>query len=1110
MSKNKPQSYIMKTIFTRTLLNLILFTGFISISEAQTTYTYDFKNSLAEVSGTGPALNVLGTGSYVNESLNELSCILRPVYGFTQNSGVQFDNGAAGNFIGTTYSIEMYFKFLSDGTFKRIIDFKNQTSDSGLYCTTSILNFYDGLTVNTTAFVANQYVHMVLTRNGATNEVILYIDGAFGGSFIDNAGLALTDSSNVINFFQDDLVFGGESRPGRIALLKMYDGVIDSATISNNFNNLQQTSGTLAFTSDVAAACLNGNNFNFTNTSDNSGTISYSWDFGDGNGASGTNASHAYLTSGIFDVLLIANNGAGCIDTVSLQVEVYNAAPVNLGPDVSICTGNSVVLDAGFGFTSYLWNDGTAAQTLTVSAAGTYSIEVTDLTGCSGIDTIEVTVVPYPVVDLGPDVSLCFGESVTLNATPGLATYLWSTGDTTESIVASVSGIYAVEVANASGCTDSDTLVLSINPEIIISLGADTTICDGNSVTLDAGSGFQAYLWSDGTSLQTITVTTSNTYSVTVTDLFSCTATDVIDIIVNPIPVPFLGNDTTFCGGTSIILDPGSFAGYQWNNSTQNPTLTVNSAGTYSVTVTDANGCTATDEIILIATPNISLGPDQVLCEGIVVTLDAGAGLTTYLWNDGTALQTLDVSIDGIYTVTVSDGNGCINQDEIEITFNAIPVIDLGPDFDICDGEIAILDPGAGFASYLWSDGSSDPVLLVTANGTYSVTVSSAANCEATDSITINVLASPVIDLGADTTLCDAGIVTLDAGAGFASYQWSDGSFAQTLNVNQTGLYAVTVTNLNGCENMDSILVTFEGPPFLELGPDLSICSGTATVLDAGPGMASYLWNDGTNSQMLLVFTAGIYSVTITSAAGCISQDSLEVTVLNSPVVFIGNDTTICDGAQLLLDAGFGFTNYLWSDGTFAATLLVTTPGIYSVVVTDANSCNGTDEIEVFYYSPVPVPVITQNVNTLTSSSPTGNQWYMAPSTLIPGATGQDFMPGQNGTYYVIVTDSNGCASLQSADFIFILNGISENNNTAFSLIPNPANDHLTITIGGWQANANTVQLEIIDIPGKIIHKETISTVNHKIDVSTFVEGVYFVRLTSGSRVAVNRLVITR
>lgn len=1098
----------MKTIITRLFLNLILVTGFFSVSEAQTIYYYDFRNTLTEESGTGPDLNVLGTGAFMNEGLTELSCIPRPVYGFTQNSGVQFDNGLAGNFIGTTYSIEMYFKFLSDGLFKRIIDFKNQTSDSGLYCTTTILNFYDGLTVNTTAFVANQYVHLVMTRDGATNEVILYIDGAFGGSFIDNGGLALTDTSNVINFFQDDLVFGGESRPGRIALLKLYDNVIDAATVNNNYNNLQQTSGSLAFTSDVPAACLNGNIFNFTNTSQNSGAITYNWEFGDGDVAAGTNASHSYITSGLFDVLLIADNGAGCIDTTSLQVEVYNAAPVDLGADIAICDGDSVLLDAGSGFTSYLWSTGSPDQSVSVAAAGSYSVEVTDLTGCSGMDTIEVIVVAYPVVDIGPDVNICFGQTVTLNATPGEASYLWSTGDTTESIVASTAGIYSVAVANATGCSTSDTMVLSVNSEIIISLGADTTFCEGNTVTLDAGSGFQAYLWSDGTLSQTFDVTISGTYAVTVTDLFSCTATDSIDIIVNPIPVPFLGTDTTFCGGTAIILDPGSFAGYLWSNSTQNPTLTVNAAGVYSVTVTDANGCTAIDEILLIATPAISLGPDQVLCSGIVTTLDAGAGLSTYLWNDGTSLQTLDVTTSGIYTVTVTDGNGCINQDEVEVTFSSVPVIDLGADFDICDGEIAILDPGAGYPSYLWSDGSTDPVLLVTANGTYAVTVSSAANCSATDSITINVLSAPVIDLGADTSLCDSGIVTLDAGAGFAAYLWSDGSFAQTLDVNQTGLYGVTVTNINGCETSDSILITFEGPPFLELGPDISICSGTASVLDAGPGMANYLWNDGTNSQMLLVFAAGVYSVTITSNAGCISQDSITVAVLNSPVIFIGPDTTLCNGAQLVLDAGFGFTNYLWNDGTFLPTLVVTASGLYSVVVTDTNSCNGTDEIEIFYHAPVPVPVITQNVNTLTSSSPSGNQWYSVPSTIIPGATGQDFTPTQDGTYYVVVTDSNGCESVPSANIVFVIDGISESSDAVISIIPNPASDLVTISATGW--TTATLQLEVIDVLGKILHQELISSAPHKLDVSTFVEGIYFIRLTSENHAAMSRLVITR
>ncbi|MDQ3052026.1 MAG: PKD domain-containing protein [Bacteroidota bacterium] len=1100
----------MKKIITKSLLNLLLIAGIAITSQAQQSYLYDFKNTLNEVSGSGPALNVLGTGAFVSEALSELSCISRPVYGFTQNSGVQFDNAVANDFIGSTYSVEMYFQFLNNAGFKRLIDFKNQASDSGLYCTSTTLEFYNEIVIPTTAFVSNQYVHLAVSRDGTTDEIVLYVDGAVAGSFIDNDGIGLLNSANVMNFFRDDLVFGGEAQPGRIALLRIHDSVISAGTVASNYNGLQATSGTLAFTSDISSACLNGNVFNFTNESDNTGSYTYTWEFGDGNSFTGNNAVYSYSTAGIFDVLLIADNGSGCIDTVAAQVAVSNSAPVNLGPDIAICDGDSAILDAGVGFASYLWNTGSVDVSITVTNSGIYSVEVTDSTGCTGIDSIVVDVLQYPLLDLGPDASLCFGETLTLNATPGLTTYLWSTGDTTESITVGTSGIYFVDVANAAGCSVSDTLVLTVNPEIILALGNDTSICAGSLVILDAGPGFQAYLWSDGTSNSTLNVTLSGTYAVTVTDLFSCTASDSIVVTVNSNPIVDLGADTTFCGGNTVILDPGaSFVGYQWSDGSQNPTLSATSDGIFSVIVTDSNGCTGTDSITLIVTPVVDLGPDFALCDGLSAILDAGSPGNIYLWNDGTATQTLNVSVTGTYTVTVTDNLGCFNQDEIEVSFNPIPVIELGPDFDICDGEIGILDPGTGFPSYLWSDGSTDSVLLVTAAGTYSVIVSSAPNCSATDSITISVLPSPVSSLSADTLACDGSTVTLDAGAGFDTYEWSTGSTNQTLDVTVSGTYAVTITNSVGCETLDSIVVTFEGPAFLELGPDQTICDGTATVLDAGAGMATYLWNDGSSSQMLLVFANGTYSVTITSLAGCTSQDSVSVSVLNSPVVTLGTDTTLCAGDSIVLDAGAGFNAYTWSDGTFLQTITVTNPGVYTIVVTDGNNCNGTDDIEVLFHAPVPVPVITQNLNTLISSAATGNQWYSIPGGLIPGETNQTFNPSQDGTYYVIVTDSNGCVSPQSADFIFVLNGLNSHADIQFTLMPNPANDFVSIATTGLAGTS--LRLEVSDILGKIIYlNESVPAGSFNLNVTTFVEGVYIIKLNANGYQVTRRLVISR
>ncbi len=1026
-------------LITRTSFLISMLLSCTMYSFGQQVYYYDFRNTLNEKSGSGPALNVLGTGNYSDESLPDLSCLERTSYAFTQNSGVQFDNDAAGTFFTTSYTLELYFKFSDNTGFMRVIDFKNRTSDFGLYATNSVLQFYDELTVPTAAFVVDEYVHLTLTRDGGSDEVRMFIDGVFLGSFIDGSGNALPDVSNVINFFQDDLVFGGEARPGAIALLRVYDYPLSDTEVESAYLALENTSAAVAFSPDFTSACFGGNLFNFTNESENTGGVSYSWDFGDGNSLSGQNAAHSYLTDGIFTVYLIADNGAGCVDSAQATIEVYPAPVPDLGLDLEVCDGDGALLDPGFGFAAYLWQDGSTDPTFIVSQPGTFWVEVTDSMGCMAVDSIDVTYIPNPVFTLGADTLLCFGASLTLTAPPGLDTYFWSTGETTQSIVVNAAGFYAVEVTNMEGCMAEDTIEVSINPELIISLGNDTTICDGQAVTLDPGAGFIIYEWSDGSSAQTLDAVTTGFYSVTVTDASACTASAFVNVTVNPAPVVDLGNDTTICGGTILTLDAGpGFTTYLWDDGSSLQTLDVNSAGSYMVTVTDAIGCSGSSTINISANPFVTLGPDVTACDGSQVTLDPGPGYTTYLWSGGSSSQTFDVTTAGVYTVTVTDINGCINSATVQVGFNQLPVVDLGSDIEFCDGSQAVLDAGAGFSGYLWGDGSNSQTLVVTAQG----------------------------------------------------------------------IYSVIVTDSSGCSAQDSVSVTVHPLPVVELGPPQDICAGTATVLDAGAGSFTYLWSDGSSAQLLLVFASGTYTVTVTDSLGCSSTDDVVITVLNGPVVALGADTIICYLDSIMLDAGAGFAAYTWNTGASTQTVFATNANTnYTITVTDLNGCTGTDDIEVSFYAPVPVPTISQVGNTLFSSSATGNQWYQVPGGLIPGATANTYDPPADGTYFVIVTDSNGCASLPSPDFIFVIDGISQIDALQFSIVPNPSGGIISVT-PAWQLNGNAV-LDVIDLHGKVVLSLAIpASVTTILDLSALQQGIYFVRLTLEQKQAAKKLVL--
>ncbi|MDQ2180886.1 hypothetical protein M0051_19630, partial [Marinifilum sp. D714] len=170
-------------------------------------------------------------------------------------------------------------------------------------------------------------------------------------------------------------------------------------------------------------------------------------------------------------------------------------------------------------------------------------------------DDVNVTVHPNPVVDLGLDQETCAGGTITLDAGNLGATYLWSNGETTQDITVSTSGNYSVVVTDANGCSATDDVNVTVHPNPVVDLGLDQETCAGGTITLDAGNAGANYLWSNGATSQTITISTSGNYSVVVTDANGCSATDDVDVTVHPNPVVDLGLDQETCAGGTITLD---------------------------------------------------------------------------------------------------------------------------------------------------------------------------------------------------------------------------------------------------------------------------------------------------------------------------------------------------------------------------------------------------------------------------------------------------------------------------------------------------------------------------------------------------------------------------
>jgi hypothetical protein len=202
--------------------------------------SYKFNNTLAESKGIGPTLTILDSmGVFETDTLNEVNGNTKTVYRFIRNSGLQFDNNLAGHFVDSTYTIELYFVFDELGSWKRVIDWKNRTSDHGAYVYNGEINFYPWVYSNSAPVVAGEYTYYVVTRNGLTNNLKVYTDALVEVEFIDDTYDGVIDTaSNVLHFFQDDLYVQNEASSGAVALLNIYNYELDSATIKHKFDSL--------------------------------------------------------------------------------------------------------------------------------------------------------------------------------------------------------------------------------------------------------------------------------------------------------------------------------------------------------------------------------------------------------------------------------------------------------------------------------------------------------------------------------------------------------------------------------------------------------------------------------------------------------------------------------------------------------------------------------------------------------------------------------------------------------------------------------------------------------------------------------------------------------
>jgi len=567
-------------------------------------------------------------------------------------------------------------------------------------------------------------------------------------------------------------------------------------------------------------------------------------------------------------------------------------------------------------------------------------------------------------------------------------TYLWSTGATTPTITGIPAGIYTITVTDSTLCDKVVTIPVGGDPQInqnpvVINNGCNTS---GGSVVLSpsggSGSGY-SFLWSDGSTASSLTGLVAGTYSVTITDSNNCTDSASYTI-TDAIPIVLTTSATsTGCTGSNGTATANVSGGtppftYSWSPSGGNGPFASNLApGVYTVVVTDAGGCIETAQatvnsigLFTLSTTFVPLICDPIATTTATVNVSGGTPPFTYQWSPAGGNQSTATGIgSGNYTVYVTDSNSCVDSAfvnipavvPVQVSTSNSPVLCNQPNSGTAT---ATVTSGVAPFTYIWSDGSALATATNLSGGTYTVTVTDVNGCSGTATAVVQVIPDVFASAGTDQSSCSGQPVTLTGSAtgGTApfSFTWDNGSSSasQTVNPTDTTVYTVTVIDASGCTATSSVTVNVQDYPVVTVSPNVDICPGTPTNLQASGG-TTYSWSpiDGLSDANIANPVASPsastnYTVTVSNGL-CSSTGSVQVNVAPEVIAAFAPDTTTGE-APLTVNfnnTSTGASTYEWDFGDgntstdVSPTHIYTQQGSYMVELVATNNLGCTDTL---------------------------------------------------------------------------------------------------------------------------------------------------------------------
>lgn len=850
----------------------------------------------------------------------------------------------------------------------------------------------------------------------------------------------------------------------------------DSMTF--NLNNISS----MNITSSVTQVTCSGGSNGAIDVTTSGGTPPYSFSWSSGQ----TTEDITGVLAGTYTLTITDANG--CVFAEDITVGTIPAINITLNSSTNeVCSFDNGAIDidvtGGSGSYGYSWDNGATTQDLSNIGAGTYTVTVTDVNGCTANQAFSI------INDVSNCSAFCFTNIVTESVTDetcGDGTgaiditvmdftppYIvsWSTGATTDDISGLTAGSYTVTVTDANQCVVEETFTVSNDAGTlnVSSFSVSNENCGNSDGSIDiniaGGTPPYSFAWSTGATTEDVSGLAAGSYNVTITDNSGCSINEVYAVTNNTGTLSesaVVSNEICGNNGGSINLTVTGGSGpytFNWNTGSTNEDLSALVAGTYTVTITDAIGCTlvSQDYIVDNTASDLQILSSNVTNENcadgagaIDITVINGTAPYTYSWNSGQTTEDLSGLSAGTYDCTVTDDNGCqVNTGNL-IVFNQGGSLSAGTNSttdEVCGdgtGQIDIqTNGGTAPFTYLWSTGATTEDVTGLSAGSYSVTITDANGCTY-DYVESIQNASPGFSVAVTSTTdetCGDGTgavdITLTGGVGPFTYAWDNGATSQDLTGVNAGSYAVVVTDNNGCEVNTSATVNGAGITIVSANISDEICGDLSGSIDitftGGVNPYGFSWSNGGTTEDISGLAAGSYDITITGNGGCtanvtyvVGNNTNGLAITNTVVV----DENCGDGAgsiDVTTVGGSAPLFYNWDSGQTTEDISGLSAGTYNLTLTDNNGCTVNTSGTVVNNS----AGFAASINTVTDETcgdgtgaidvdVTGGA---APYTYSwdSGQTAEDISGLNAGTYELTVTDNNGCNVVVSA---------TVNNNT--------------------------------------------------------------------------------